>query len=319
MSKRLERVQSLVAKIESSEGVDVSPGTGDAVRPAGSIGIQDGAEVANGRDDAISETIDRLGPLPLSAKWVELTIPVHLRGYGSAYSASNLPESDVLNRICGLSQTVVTTGGSESVTYELRSTGQESATLKWYADGMLHALLGCRGTVAFSAPAGDALMATYTVRGIYVLPTDTSLVAGTYDTTVPPLFKASSSLSFNGVTSLVVRNFEAALNGTIAPRLNANASDGLAGFHITQRDPTASFRCEAPLAATSDFRTLRDAATAVVLDVTVGATQYNRVKFHFDKFTPRTVERSYDQGFQLDTVGGRVSVEGTEDFALIFD
>lgn len=319
---RLVRVQSLLAKIETTEGSDISPATANAIRPAGPLALELGAEVQNLRSDTITEVLGKLGPLPPGAKWARLTIPVQVRGFGSAYSASNLPEVDVLLRICALSQTVVTTGGSESVTYELRTTGQESATIYFYEDGKLAKMLGCRGTLTVSAPAGQPLVFTFTVSGIYVARTDTSLVAGTYQSSTPALFRGASSLAYNSV-SLIGRSYSADLGNQVASRLNANATDALAGFHVTDRNPTASFVCEDPLVATADFEGDWVAATARVLDILVAppaSPQYNRCKIHHDKFTPSPAPTfGDDNGMRLATVNGIVSVEGTEDFAIIFD
>jgi hypothetical protein len=56
-----------------------------------------------------------------------------------------------------------------------------------------------------------------------------------------------------------------------------------------------------------------------VLDTQLGTVQYNRFKVHLDKFTPRAPRFSNENGLQMVTVPGRVGIEGSEDFALIFD
>lgn len=132
-------------------------------------------------------------------------------------------------------------------------------------------------------------------------------------------FAAASALSINGVTSLIGRRFTTELGNTIAARPNANATDGLAGFHITRRAPKATVQVEAPLVATFDPRALRAAATAMVLDTTVGATQYNRIKTHMDKFTITEVGHAETDGLLDDVITGVVSPEGTEDYAIIYD
>lgn len=322
MPGRLTRVESCLVKIETTEGVDSTPATGNAVRCAGPVGIEEGAEFQNPRDDTISETIDRLGPLAPAGKYVQLTIPVHLRGFGSAYSASNLPEVDALLRSCALSQTVVTTGGSESVTYDFRSTGQESCTIYLYHDGLLNKVLGCRGTVQFAGPAGQPLTATFTMRGLMQTVTDTGVVAGTYQATTPPLVRGASTLVYNAVATLVCRSLGLDLGGTVSPRGSVNATDALAGYHITSRKTMANFVCEGPLVGTADLRGDRDAATARVLDYTVApasSPQYNRIKVHMDKFTPTQVGVADQDEFEVNNVQGIVSIEGSEDCAIIFD
>lgn len=319
MSKRLIRVQSLLVKLESTEGTDSVPGTTNAIRPAGPLLLEIGAEVQNGREDVPTEVLGKLGPLPPGAKFARLSIPWQARGYGSAYSASNLPEADALFQIAALSQTVVTTGGSESVTYDLLTTGQKSASIYFYLDGKLHKILACRCDLGWSAAAGGPMVFTFSVSGIYVAATDTSLVAGTYQSTVPPLFRGTSSLAYNSV-AVISRSYSGQLGNQLVARPNANAADALAGFHVTDRNPEASFDCEDPLIATADFEADWVAATARVLDCQVGSTQYNRVKINLDKFTP-TPAPSYrnDSGIMVVGVAGKISIEGTQDCEIKFD
>ena len=319
MSKRLIRVQSLLVKIESTEGTDSTPVGANAVRPAGPLTLELGQEVQNFRQDVITELLSKLGPLPPAAKFARLSIPWQVRGSGSAYSASNLPEVDPLFRACAMSQTVVTTGGSESVTYELKTSTQESTTIYLYIDGKLHKMLGCRGTWSASAEAGQPAVVTFVMTGIYVAVTDTSLVAGTYQSTIPPLFRGASSLVYNAVSSLIVRRYGVDIANTVAARLNANATDALAGYHVTDRNPEASFVLEDPLVATATIEADAVAATQRVLDMQVGSTQYNRLKVHLDTFTPNLPSFAQNNGFYEATVTGRIGNEGTEDLALVFD
>lgn len=320
MSKRLMRVQSLLAKVESTEGTDATPSGANAIRLAAPVSLEVGADAQNHREDAVTEALGHLGPIAPSAKTCAVTIRWRARGFGAAYSASNLPEADPLFQACALSQTVVTTGGSESVTYDVLSTGQKSCTIYIYEDGKLHKITAARGNMSVSAPAGQPAVFTFTMRGIYNAATDTSLVTGTYSgATAEPLFKGSSSLSYNSVTSLICRSYELDLGNSIAPRLSANATDGLAGFHVTNRASTARFVVEDPLVATTDFEADWAAATARALYVTVGSTQYNRVKVQCDKFTVTGPTYGEDNGIIVATVPGIVSVEGTKKVSVLFD
>lgn len=319
MSKRLVRVQGFWAKIEGTEGTDSVPtNSANAIRVAGPLTLELGAEVENSRADAISETLGILQPLPPSAKYAELTIPWHVRGFGAAYSASNLPEADPLFQACGMSQTVVTTGGSETVTYAPLAATQKASSIYFYEDGVRHRMLGCRGDWTLAANAGQPGLFNFKVRGVYVAATDTAFSAGTYATVVPPRFTAASSLSYNSVSTLVVRSFNAAIGNSVTARLSANATDGLAGYHISNRASSASFTCEAPLVATADFEADWAAATARVLDTVIGATQYNLMQIHVDKFTPTKIAYADSDGYRLSTVSGTVSTEGTEVLSLIF-
>lgn len=319
MSKRLMRVQGLWAKTEATEGTDPTPVATNAVRLAEPALLELGAEIENLQDDVVMEVLGKASPLSPAAKWAQLTVGWQIRGAGSAYSGSNLPEVDALLQACALSQTVVTTTTTESVTYELMTSSQKSATLYLMTDGKRSKMLGARGNLVIVKEAGQPGRINFTMRGIYDAVTDTAFATGTYGSTVPPLFKGASSLVYNAVSSLIARRFEARLGNVTTPRLNANAADALAGYHITDRTAEAEFTVEDPLVATAAFEADWAAGTSRVLDTQLGSTQYNRFKVHLDRFTPRPPSFLNDNGLVLTRVAGRVGIEGTEDFSLIFD
>jgi hypothetical protein len=160
------------------------------------------------------------------------------------------------------------------------------------------------------------------MRGIFEAGTDTAFSAGTYQTvTQPPLFRAANSLVYNAVSSLIVREFGCDLGNRVVARLNANAADALAGFHVVDRAMTARFVCEDPLVATANFETdwVAGVANARVLDAQVGTVQYNRIELHIDRFAPGPPPPGDVEGFRVVTVEGVVSNEGTERLAHIYD
>jgi len=318
MSKRLVRRQGVLVKIESSDGADASPGATDAVRMAGPGTLTIGAEIENARASVITQSLDLLAPLAPSAKFGELAFDVELRGAGSAYAAGVKPELDAILRAAGTSATLVTTPSSESWTYDTASASLETVSAYFQLDGKQWKLLGARANVAFSARAGAVGMARVTLRGILTIATDTALVSGTFQTTVPPTFKGAT-YSYNAVTTLIVREFGCDLGNAISARPSAVAADALAGYMITSRASSASLTCEDPLVATANFESDWSAGTSRVVAIAYGATQYNRAKFDFDRFTVTGISFGDDSGLATATINGVVSSEGTNRFRVRYD
>src|SRR5262245_31490976 len=74
---------------------------------------------------------------PPAGRTVSINAPMYFRGYGSAYSASNVPPNGfhVGMKACGYGVTVVTTGGSESITYTPHGDSTTPTSLTGYGWG----------------------------------------------------------------------------------------------------------------------------------------------------------------------------------------
>lgn len=102
-----------------------------------------------------------------AAKSVQMTLEVEMAGSGTAGTA---PAWGKLMKACGLEETV-------NVGVDVRyapTSGQEdtSVTIYFYLDGILHAALGCRGTVSHNVEARGRPTFTFAFTGIYVPVTD---------------------------------------------------------------------------------------------------------------------------------------------------
>ena len=244
MASVLTRRRTILAKIETSYGVDPTPtGSSNAILVR-NLEIQ----------PLLSETVSRELVRPylgqsdqlLSQTRVEVTFEVEFAGSGTAGTA---PAYGPVLRSCGMSETEVL---STSVTYAPESTGFESCTIYYHQDGIRHKVTGCRGTFDITGEVGQIPVISFTMTGIYSNPTDVSLPTPTYvNQEQPVLFKEGNTTNFSAfgyAGCLMSYNFSLA-NNVIYRELVGCTKEIL----ITDRAPSGTVIIEAPTIAAKDF------------------------------------------------------------------
>lgn len=176
-----------------------------------------------------------------------VTFDVELKGSGTAGTA---PDLGVLFEACGMVETIV---GATSVTYDPTSTtaNQESVTVWYYQDGLRHVLTGCRGTFSVSIETGAIPMASFTLTGHSVAPTDVAIVTPTVDATVPVTVKGNSFTVDSYAASINALSFDAGIE--VAMPASMSASDGYGEIRVGKRDLNGTIDPEQELVATEDF------------------------------------------------------------------
>jgi len=278
----LTRRSVVLAKIESNYGTDASPGTADAilctapsVTPAGDLLTRDFVRSS-------------ISPYPhvIGAKTVEVTFDTEIKGSGTNSSTSTsdiIPEIGVLLRACGLSETVTysSTSGTPATfsdltaAYQPVSTNFESATIYVYFDGVLHKVVGCRGTAVFTLDAGAFPRISWTFRGLYQDVVDASMVTGEYDDTQPPIVE-SLGLKLDSY-SPKVQSITIDLANTLTEIRDVNESEAMREITITNRDTNGRINPEMELVATYDFFGIWKNATKKSLSCTIGSTGGNKI------------------------------------------
>lgn len=320
------RVQGVLAKIEATYGTDPTPAAGtDGVQVEGGFIWPDMAEnylQSNERNELAGGGMGRGLAGSTSGRWGTISFNKALKGRGSAYSASNKPEEDVLLRACGLDETVTTTTGSESVQYDPVSTGFESITIYAYTTGQLFKMLGCYGTVEITFQPGLIVTARFTFSGMITAdPTDVTLPSITYPAAaiVPPACKAAG-LTLDSYDPDDFRSFVFNTNTLVEERPGGNASDGIAGFDINDWDATFTTVIDKPALASFNPWTYRSARTAFAWDITGGATQYNKVKVSGPKGQILTLSPQADRSYGTVELGCRAANDSGDDaFAILYD
>ena len=268
MSKLLTRRKVLLAKIESTYGTDPTPNAStDAVLCQDLTWSSAGLKMIE--RPAVRPSLGALKHV-YAGRLLQVSFTCEVKGSGSAGTA---PEIGNLLRACGLDETVV---GATSVTYAPASTGQESATLYLFEDGKRIILTGCRGNVSFQAPAGGAVMASFTMTGHEAAQTDVSLASPTFDATTPPPFIGGTFVIDSFAATINALSFD--LGNTVATPTDVNGADGYGEITITGRDINGSIDPLDELVASEDYLGNFKSGAAMALSTgAIGGTAGNIV------------------------------------------
>lgn len=324
------RLGVVTAKVETTEGTDVTPGNDDySFRP---YNLRFEPNVGYYKHDAQSAQLSGF-PGTSGTRLARVSFSVDLSGAvtSAAYAAGNPAEADVLLRACGLAVTYSGTTPNEIATYDPTSTSVPSLSMYVFVDGMQHKMLGCRGSAKFRAVIGEFVHADFEFLGVYsggkaasfaaTMPTATT---GKYPVQTPPTVFGSSQMTFYG-QGVICRSLEIDLGNRLEARPNMNGADGGVSCVIAQRNPTGACRYEVDGVAGSDAeaKLTSNGLGAVVLGP-IGATNYNNVKLLCGTsslqvtgvgFAEDAGVQVYDARFELN----RTSVlAGNDEFQIVY-
>jgi len=265
---KLTRKRALLAKIESSYGVDPTPtGSANAILCKNLDAVPLAANTVS--RDLIRAYLGEYDQL-VADKHVELTFDVEMAGAGAA---GDVPLYGPLLRACGMSETV---DAGVDVTYAPVSSGFESVTIYYNVDGILHKATGCRGTVQLEIVSGQIPVYKFKFVGIYNAPTDTALPTCDYSDFVAPLVANNGntgSFSFFGVSSLVLQSLTLDVNNVVDFR----ALIGAEYTQLTDRRSNGELNFEAPTLATFNAFTTALGTAKGAMTITHGTTAGNQV------------------------------------------
>jgi hypothetical protein len=311
----------ILAKTEASYNAGGSPSAstdGILLSEPADLAINYAHDGARGRANGTGGTLKRGAQ---SGRSGETTLKVEGRGRGAAYSASILPEINALMRASGHGATVVTTGGSESVTYAPVSDRASfvSAVLEAYARGQKYPLTGVYADLSFSIDGPGFLMFEFALSGIVGIPTDVAVPTITYQSTIPP--KADAITYTLGSWSPIVKSLSFKANRKRSPRARLN-TPGHKGWSMGGRAPELEIVVEAVALSTFDPYTAREAGTSYASALVVGATQYNRFKHNAPVVQITNVEDDADEEtalWKLTLALAPSSPTANDDYTAIFD
>lgn len=271
MSK-LTRKVVMLAKIESTYGTDPTPTAADDA-----LLVNEGIEI-RGSAKRIERTIirDTFSPAGhiVGAIEQEITFEVEAKGGGWETDDPLPPEYDVLLRACGMSADNGTTG---QLTYTPLTQDHESCTIYFYRDGILHSLVGCRGTWELRLPVDDLPVFRFTMRGLWADPSDSANPSSpTVLSLVPPRI-VDLGLSIGSYSPVGVNSLQLAMNNTLVTKKCINATEGITGIEINARRPGGSLDPEVDTLANLNPWSAWKAATSAAIACTVGSVAGNRL------------------------------------------
>lgn len=260
----LARKAVVLAKVESAYGADASPVVGDDAILCSEPQIKPlGKRLER---DFVRSSLSPLEPL-IIAEMYELTFKTELKGSGTVDTP---PEIGPLFLGSAFAETIV---ASTSVAYDLISESFDSLSIYFNRAGLLHKMLGSRGSPQAVLEVSEYGIISWTFRGIYAGPADVALVDGTFNALKPPVC-VGATFTMGGY-SPVARKLEVNINNTFGRRDDMAAATGVKEVTIVGRDTKGSFDPEAVLVATKDFFDIWENATPQALSCLVGSSAGN--------------------------------------------
>lgn len=305
----LVRKEVILAKLETTYNTDPTPATSDAILCSNLSWSHESARLIE--RDNVKSTLGKTQAV-FGGTLKTISFDAEIKGSGAAGTA---PEVGALLRACGMDETVV---ASTSVTYAPVSDAQESATIYYYSDGLLHKVTGARGTVSINLEAGSAGKMSFTFTGHDAGVSDVALVTPSYDSTVPPpVLDATFTI---GGTSSAIASLSCDLGNALAFPADIRSSDGFGEVIINARDVAGSFNPEQVLTATNDFIGDWKAATSMAMAVgTIGSTAGNRFAVSMPAVHYRDVAPGDREGLRTFEIGyGAAEASGDDEISIIF-
>ena len=266
-----KRKAVIIAKLETAYGTDSVP-TG-----ANAIGVTDlKIEPAKGTKKKREILYPDFSTQPhiITQQHQAVSFTVELKGGGTAGTA---PECGALLRSCMLEETVT---ADTQVGYQPRSADFESCSIYLNQDGILHKLIGFRGSVKFNVAGGDYPTASFSGLALAVVPADVAPVVPVYTTVVPvEVNQANTSFSFGGFAA-VLHKLEVDMGvGTKFREL----PNQVAEIKITGRDCKGSLAIDAVKNADHNFWADWKASTPLALALAHGTVAGNIVEIDATK------------------------------------
>ncbi len=309
----LSRKRAILAKTESSYGVDSTPtGAANAI-------LVRNLDIKPIMQDYVPRELVRpyLGNfenLPDEA-WVECTFEVEVAGGGAAGTA---PAYGPLLTACAMLETI---SAGVSVTYSPQSDDSlfKSVVIYFSVDGILHKITGARGTVDVELNIKSLPVYKFRFVGIYNLPTDTADPTPTYTGFQVPLIAGKTN-----TPTFALHGFSGVLAGfgmNVANELVQRALiGGTKQVHITGRQTTGSFLIEAPTMAAKDFYSTIVAATKGALSLIHGTAAGNRVTFSAPASSLQLIEPTLEDsdGIQMLRMNANYTpISGNDEFSIV--
>jgi hypothetical protein len=275
---KLIKIFGVRAKIETTYGTNSVPAAIDAIQLAENpqLAVAFANDGARAMPPGTMGSQNRVVP---SGRTGETTLKFEPVGYGTAYSATNLPRGHALLRASGLDAAVVVTGGAETVTYTPTPgpTGFASVSADLFARGQQYAMAAILGDLTIGAVGPVVPMAEVAIKGLVSAITDAAVPSLTYTPwlALAPPKAVNIAFTINGVSTLIVKSWQLKMNRALGARLDQN-SGGHAGWASGVRAPTLEIEIENPAIATFDPNALRLSAATMAATLTIGTTQYNK-------------------------------------------
>jgi len=153
-----------------------------------------------------------------------------------------------------------------------------TVTIAMYEDGRRKAIYGAMGNVKFVLDkAGVKGYAEFEFMGIWVEPTDATLLAPTMPSIIPPAVRGCTCTV--ATLGLTTDKIEIDLGNQVSERPDVTAASGYGYYIITDRQPTVTLSREAVLLATQNHWADFTAGTTRALAIALGGATWNKLEW----------------------------------------
>ena len=283
MASRQVRDQVILAKIETTYGTDAVPtGAANAIlcsKPRIT------PLVANNIDRDLVRPYMGGSEQLVGTRYVQFEVEVELAGSGAAGTA---PAFGALLRACALAETVT---AATRVDYTPITNSQEAVSIYYYDGGVLHKLLGARGTVKFDVTAGGRPVATFNfsgLDGVASAGTPSGVSFAAFQTPLAVVDANTGDLTFGG--TVASSGAPAITGGTVYPSMGLELDLGLSvdftpllggeTVDITARALQGAVKLDLTAAQEVTFRASVLAATTQAVSLLHGTAAGNKFIVH---------------------------------------
>lgn len=267
MASHIVELAQIAAKVETTEGTDITPASADAAIWVSNVQFTPTIDsfARTTRSPYFSQVAQVAGK-----RMGELTFEVDY--YGQANTA---PGFAVLMQGCAQLGAAVSSTGYK-FTPSSTTSNHKSLTISFYEGGRLKKIVGARGTFTLSAQTGGTNRLSFRFMGALVTPADASLLAlPTMDANskLPPAFQGAA-LSFGGLSAAeaLVTSYTLDAGQTLTMRTDANSTSGYRSCAITARRPTLTINIEMPTVAEFDLHSAVTGNTLAAFTFTAGSS-----------------------------------------------
>jgi hypothetical protein len=271
---RYTRNTVLLAKVEAAYGTDSTPTGAEAM-----LCSKPQLTPLNAQNVPRDVNLGYMGSKEhlVGSRFMEMSFDIELVGSGTAGTG---PAWGDLMLACGWSETETAT---IRVDYVLVSSAFQSASLYWYDDGLLHKMLGARGTVTIKAIAGQIPVLSFSFKGLYTVPTAAANATPSYTAfKIPEVVTEANTLDLTLGGTHATAVAPAIATGTAYPSQGIEFMQSASVEHvpllggetieITGREPTCRFSLELTAAQEATAMAAVTAATLTSVGMVHGTT-----------------------------------------------
>jgi hypothetical protein len=236
----LSQVGAVLAKIETTPGVDASPSSSTDFIQAIDAQFSPDFQIIdrNYMRPSLSRT-----PHIMGRQLATISFTTEVFGTGVAATTTDAttqaqatPKWADLLEGCAYAGAVVASPAGKI--YSPLTASQKTLTIYCYYDGMLHKMTGCMGTFVLNAEAGQIATIQWNFTGVYNAPTAVSTPTPTFSTVDPAIVESCSFvIGATAATVFINGKLSAEVQNNVVPRADTNSTKGFNSMYITGRSP----------------------------------------------------------------------------------